>query len=154
MANFIQGKYTPKRPEKYVGDKKDIVFRSAWERKFMIWCDNNPAVVAWTSEYPIPYYSQLDNKMHRYFVDFFVRIRDNTGKEKTLMVEVKPDIQTRPPIKPKINNPKAIKRYISECETFQVNSDKWTAAKAFAEKNNFQFIILNEYDLGIQKRGR
>lgn len=154
MANFIQGRYTPRNPQKYVGDKADIVFRSAWERKFMIWCDHNPAVVAWTSEYPIQYYSQLDAKTRRYFVDFFVRIRSNDGTEKTLMIEVKPDSQTRPPIKPKINNPKAIKRYIAECETFQVNSDKWDAARAFAAKNNFQFIILNEYDLGIQKRGK
>lgn len=154
MAGFPKAyKWMPKNKQKYIGDVTDIWLRSSWERKFVVWCDNNPQVIAWTSEYPIPYYSQMDGKMHRYFVDFFVKIRGTDGVEKTLMVEVKPNSQTKPPNKPKINNKKAIARYLKECETFQVNSDKWKAAREFAEKRNFQFVIFDEYDLGIVKRG-
>jgi len=28
-----KGKYTPKHPEKYIGDVKKIIYRSLWERK-------------------------------------------------------------------------------------------------------------------------
>lgn len=154
MPTYNQGKYAPSRPDKYVGDVKDIVYRSMWELKFMRWCDKNPAVIAWTSEYPIPYLNQLDGRVHRYFVDFFVKMKDAQGKEHVLMVEVKPDVQTRPPNKPKNANPKSMKRYMTECETFQINTDKWKAADEFAKKNNMRFVIFNEYDLGIAKRGK
>lgn len=153
MAQFLQGRYTPKNPEKYVGDKADIIFRSSWERKFMIWCDNNPAVVGWLSEYPIPYFSQVDEKMHRYFVDFFVKIRGVDGREVVLMVEVKPSAEQKVPRKPKINNLKAQARYMSECRTYVVNQNKWEAAEKYADDHGFKFIVLNEYDLGIAKRG-
>lgn len=153
MAQFIQGRYTPKNPEKYVGDKADIVFRSSWERKFMIWCDNNPAVVAWLSEFPIPYFSQVDERMHRYFVDFFVKIRGVDGKESVLMIEIKPSAEQKVPRKPKINNLKAQERYMRECKTYVVNQNKWEAAEKYATDRGFKFIVLNEYDLGIAKRG-
>ncbi len=153
MAQYPRAyKWVPSNPQKYVGDVNDIWIRSSWERKFALYCNNNPSVIAWTSEYPIPYFSQVDQKMHRYFIDYFVRIRESDGKEKTLMIEVKPNCQTKPPIKPKINNKKAITRYLTECETYQVNSDKWNAARAFADKYGFQFLILDEFDLGISKR--
>jgi hypothetical protein len=105
----------------------------------MVWCDNHPAVVAWTSEYPIPYYSQVDGRMRRYFVDFFVKIRGQDGREKTLMVEVKPEEQTKAPIRPRRSDPKRMQRYLAECETYQVNSDKWEAAREFAKKKGFEF---------------
>jgi hypothetical protein len=152
MANYLQGHFHPKNLEKYIGDKSQIIFRSGWERQFMSWCDSNPAVILWTSEYPIQYYSQVDEKVRRYFVDFFVRVRGRDNTEKTLMVEIKPASQTVPPKKPRINNPKNNHRYIEACKTFQVNQDKWNAAKTYADKNGFVFTTLNEYDLGIKKR--
>lgn len=155
MKSFYhQGKFQPKFPEKYVGNVNQIYWRSSWERKFMVWCDLSPFVVAWTSEYPIQYLNQIDGKYHRYFVDFFVKIKDKEGKETTLMVEIKPACQINPPKKPKINNHKAMQRYLNECLTYQKNQDKWNAAKQFAKKNGFKFILLDEYDLGVKKRGK
>lgn len=120
----------------------------------MVWCDNHPGVTAWTSEYPIPYYSQAENKNRRYFVDFFVKVKDAvTGVEKVLMIEVKPDEQTRPPAKPRRNEPKRVARYLAECETFQINTDKWNAAREYAHHHGFEFHIFTEYDLGVKKRG-
>ena len=39
-------------------------------------CDLNPDVLKWGSEETvIPYVSPLDNKIHRYFVDFYIQVR-------------------------------------------------------------------------------
>lgn len=153
MRKYLQGFFRPSKPEKYVGDKAQIVFRSGWERKFMSWCDNNPSVILWTSEYPIEYYSQVDSKVRRYFVDFFIRVRSREGEEKTIMVEIKPASQIVPPKKPRTTNHLGMARYLDACKTYQVNQDKWNAAKAYADRNGFIFTTLNEFDLGIKKRG-
>lgn len=147
--NYYQGKYRVINPEKYVGDAKDVVFRSLWERKFMVWCDTNQSVLKWGSEiYPIQYYSKVDQKIHRYFIDFFVQIRRVDNSIHNLAIEIKPFSQTQPPTKGK----KKEKTYIRECLTYQVNQDKWTAAREWAAKNGFEFIILTEYELGFAKR--
>ena len=144
-------KWRPQHPEKYVGDVDTIVSRSSWELHFMRYCDSNPAVIAWTSEYPIKYYSTVDEKVRRYFVDFFVKMRTVDGHA-VLMIEVKPDEQCAPPRKPRTANHKSQMRYLTECAAYQLNVDKWQAAREFAEKNNMKFIILNEYDIGLKKR--
>ena len=65
-----KGKYIPKNPQKYKGDPSQVVYRSLWERKFMVYCDKNDKVVEWGSEEIIvPYRSPWDGKMHRYFPD-------------------------------------------------------------------------------------
>jgi hypothetical protein len=152
-GNYDQGKFTPINPQKYVGNAKDICYRSRWELHFMRYCDGNPAVVQWTSEYPIKYYHSLSHKTRRYFVDFFMKVRGSDGTEKTLMIEIKPESQTKPPKKPINNNAKSTSKFMNECITYQTNVDKWEAAADFAARNGLQFLILNEYDLGIAKRG-
>ena len=73
-----KGKYTVRNRSKYVGKVDSVVYRSSWERRFMVWCDDNPAVIAWNSEeVVIPYYSPVDNKMHKYHVDFLIKTRDH-----------------------------------------------------------------------------
>jgi hypothetical protein len=147
--NYYQGKYTVLHPEKYVGDSKDVVFRSLWERKFMVWCDTNPSVLKWGSEiYPIQYYSEVDQKVRRYFIDFFVQIKKADGTIQNLAIEIKPYSQTQMPVRGR----KKEKTYIQECLTYQVNQDKWKAAREWAKKNGFEFIILTEYELGLAKR--
>jgi len=36
-----KGKYYPSYPKKYKGDPTNIIYRSLWERKFMVYCDKN-----------------------------------------------------------------------------------------------------------------
>ena len=61
-----KGKYKPSHPKKYKGDPTNIVYRSLWERKFMVYCDNNENVLEWQSEeFCIPYRSPMDNRVHR-----------------------------------------------------------------------------------------
>ena len=132
-----------------MGNADEIWVRSSYERKFMHWCDFNPSVLKWGSEiYPIQYYNQIDKKVHRYFIDFFVQLKVADGTIKNLAIEIKPYVQTIAPIKGK----KRDKTYLNECLTYQKNSDKWNAAKLWAEQNGFIFQLMTEYDLGIKKR--
>ena len=50
------GKYRPKNPTKYKGDPTNVIYRSLWERKFMMYCDTNDKILEWGSEeFAIPY---------------------------------------------------------------------------------------------------
>ena len=71
---FKQGKYIPRNPNKYKGDPRNIIYRSSWEHKFMLWCDQqNSSVQEWGSEeIVIPYVSPVDGKRHKYYPDFYV----------------------------------------------------------------------------------
>ena len=85
MAESIKSKYKPSYPSKYKGDPNNIICRSSWERKFCRWCDLNENILAWGSEeFCIPYISPIDNRVHRYFPDFLIKVKESTGKIKTL----------------------------------------------------------------------
>ena len=89
------GKFTPKNPQKYKGDPKNIIYRSSWEVKVMKYLDDHPGVIWWGSEeLVIPYWSPVDNKKHRYFPDFVAKIKQKNGMIKTFVIEVKPEAQT------------------------------------------------------------
>ena len=96
------GKFTPKNPQKYVGDHTNIIYRSSWECKVMSWLDRNADVISWASEeLIIPYVSPVDSRTHRYFPDFIVKVKSKDGKTKTMIIEVKPKKQTKEPEKKK-----------------------------------------------------
>ena len=96
--HYHQGKFKPKNPEKYAGKTQDIYYRSGWELKFMKWADLNPAVLKWNSECVIiPYISPVDNRQHRYFVDFAILIEKPDGTRHRYLIEIKPHAQTLPP---------------------------------------------------------
>lgn len=140
-------KWTPTHPEKYEGDHTNIIARSSWEIKFMNWVDSNSSVISWGSETIIvPYRSPLDNKPHRYFCDFKMKVKNSSGIIKTYLIEIKPFGQT---ILPQTKNKK---RYLTEASTYMVNQAKWAAAKRWATDRGWEFIVLTEYELGISKR--
>lgn len=145
-------KFIPKNPQKYIGDVDKIIMRSTWERKFAIWCDLNPSVIAWNSEgIPIPYFHKVNGKIHNYYVDFFVKLTTKNGEIKKLAVEVKPKCETEPPKVPKRKTQKSQQNYLTECLNYQRNKDKWESAQEWCKKNGFEFVILTEYELGIKK---
>ncbi len=83
-----KGRYTPKNPQKYVGNPQRIIYRSSWERKLMVYCDTNKDVLEWGSEEVIiPYLSPWDGQIHRYFPDFYVKVKQNTGTIKEFMIQ-------------------------------------------------------------------
>jgi len=137
---YHKRKYKPIFPEKYAGDPTNIIMRSSWETKFAIWCDTNPSIIKWSSEQTIiPYVSPLDNRVHRYFVDFKIQTRG-----KTYLIEINPEAQTRPP-----KQTKKTQRFLMEASTYMVNQAKWTYAKRYAQDRNWEFVVLTEKHLGI-----
>lgn len=144
---YFQGQFVPKNPEKYAGDVTKITYRSSWEKKAMLWFDEQPNILKWNSEeLVIPYISPVDGRQHRYFPDFMVLSKGRDGKISKLVVEVKPAAQCEPP-KPG----KKTKRMITEIKTYSVNQAKWEAAKEFCKRNGMEFLVIDEYDLGIRK---
>lgn len=110
----------------------------------MVWCDKNPNVLKWGSESVIvPYYSPLDNKMHRYFVDNVLVIKEGTAIKKYL-VEIKPFAQTKAPKK---HGNKKASTLLYEEATWTVNQAKWEAATKYAQANGWEFLILTEKEL-------
>ena len=146
-SKFHKGRFHPSNPEKYVGDTSSIIYRSSWELKFMRYCDRNNNIISWASEeFSIPYVSPVDNRVHRYFPDYLIKVKESTGKIKTYVVEVKPKKQTTPPKKPK----RQTKSYLYECQMYAVNQAKWIAAKEFCLDNGVEFKIITENELGIK----
>ena len=140
------GTFRPKNPGKYAGDPTNIIYRSTWEAKVMNWLDKNPGIVTWASEeIAIPYYSPVDNKWHRYFPDFVVKVKTQNGFTKTMMLEVKPKKQTQPPEKKK----RVTKQYITEVATWGVNQAKWKFATEYCKDRGWEFKILTEDHLGL-----
>tara|TARA_Y100001937_G_C6958604_1_gene257874 strand:- start:206 stop:640 length:435 start_codon:yes stop_codon:yes gene_type:complete len=141
-----RGRYIPTYPKKYKGDPSNIIYRSLWERKFMVYCDRNEKILEWGSEeFFIPYRSPLDGKIHRYFPDFYVKVRTNQNTIKKWVVEVKPKAQTRPPRTPK----RKTKKYITEVRNWAINDAKWKNAIEFCNDRNMEFIIITEDELKI-----
>ena len=147
LSMFHKRKFKPTNPHKYLGDHTNIIMRSSWETKFAIWCDTNPAILKWSSEETVvPYLSPIDNKPHRYFIDFKIQVRKNDGSVKTYLVEIKPEHQTRPPAVPS----RKTKQFLQEVMTWGVNDAKWKAATRYAKDRGWEFIILTENHLGIK----
>ena len=142
-----KGRYNPVNPKKYKGNSQNIIYRSLWERKFMVYCDTNDKVLEWGSEeIIIPYISPWDSKVHRYFPDFYIKVKQSNGNLKKFIIEVKPKKQTRPP-KPV---ERKTKRWIKEVRTFGINEAKWKHATKWCKDNDMEFKILTEEELGIR----
>ena len=140
-----KGTFSPKNPFKYNGNSKNIIYRSNWELRVMKYFDDHPNVIWWASEeLTIPYVSPIDNKTHRYFPDFIVKMRLKDGKVTTYILEVKPLAQTKMPVQKR-----KTKRFIQEAATYAVNQEKWRAADLFCREHGWQFKVITEKELGL-----
>jgi hypothetical protein len=140
MSKTYKGKYRIKKPEKYNGDIRNVTYRSLWERQAFRWCEERDDVVSWSSEETvIPYRCKTDNKIHRYFID--LKIKFSNGR--TVLVEIKPESQTKPPKKPS----RQTKKYINEVMTYVKNESKWKAASQYADNYGYHFEIWTEKHL-------
>jgi len=132
-----RGKFTPKHPEKYVVDVKNIVYRSLWERNTFRWIDAQSSIVHWNSEeLVIPYVCETDKKVHRYFMDLWFQ----TQEGKNYIIEIKPKGQTKPPKTPQ----RKTRRYVKESLTYVKNQSKWKAASEFALDRGWTFEVWTE----------
>ena len=143
------GKFKPKNYKKYRGDPTKIFYRSLWERRFMVYCDNNEKIIEWGSEEVIiPYRSPLDKKVHRYFPDFYIKYINKDKQVVREIIEVKPKKQLNPPKEPK----RRTQRYLNEVTTYMVNQAKCKAAQEYCDDRKLGFRILTEDHLVPKKK--
>ena len=137
-----KGLFKPKNPSKYRGNVSEIVYRSSWELKMMKYCDTTKSIVEWGSEeLVIPYISPWDGRYHRYFPDFYVKVRDKNSNIKKYIIEVKPKHQCTPPEKSPKRRTGA---WFNKVRTWGINKAKWDSAKEFCLDHNMEFKILTE----------
>ena len=142
-----KGKYKVRAPYKYKGNPTKVIYRSLWELKFMTYCDTNINILEWGSEEVYMWYrSPVDNRAHRYFPDFYIKVREKDGTIKKYIIEVKPQRQTKPPAKPK----RQTKGYLREAFEYAKNQAKWKAAQEFCDDRRIEFKIITEDELGIK----
>lgn len=137
----INGRFIPRNKRKYVGDVEKIFFRSLWELRVMKWLDSRDSVIRWGSEeIIIPYLSPEDNKVHRYFPDFFMEYVDENGAVKKEVLEVKPRHES---------DEKYAKHERSK-KALAVNDAKWKAASIWCEQRDMNFRVLTEHSIFYQ----
>jgi hypothetical protein len=148
MAESIKSLYKPEYPNKYKGNPNNIICRSSWERKFSRWCDLNENILEWGSEeFFIPYFDPTTGRVRRYFPDFIIKVREQSGEIKKYVIEVKPKRQTIPPVQ---TSKKRTRTYITEVKTYAMNQAKWEAAKEWCKDRMIEFRIITENELGIK----
>jgi len=142
---FQQGIYNPINKNKYVGVNLPK-YRSSYELKFFRFLDNNTNVIKWGSEsIAIPYISPVDNRVHHYFPDNIVKIKEGNVIT-TYVIEIKPQKQTQPP---SVKNRKSQKNVLFEQMQFAVNNAKWKAASEWCNKTGMKFQLITETELKI-----
>ena len=143
-----KGKYIPINPKKYVGNSSQVIYRSLWERKLMVYCDRNDNIIEWGSEEVIvPYRSPWDGKIHRYFPDFYMKVKQTNGTYKKFIIEVKPKAQCKEPTK---THKRKTRKWYKEVQTWGINQAKWKSATDYCENRGMEFKILTEDHLNPQ----
>ncbi len=113
----------------------------------MVYCDLNENILEWGSEeIVLPYRSPIDNKIHRYYPDFYIKVKERNGRIKKYIIEIKPKKQC---VEPKVQKKKT-KSYIYEVYEFARNQAKWKAAREFCADRMWEFKVLTEDELGIK----
>ena len=110
----------------------------------MVFFDLHDSIIQWGSEeVVVPYFWELDGRMHRYFPDFIVAMKTRNGVQK-MMIEVKPYCQT---IEPKKTSRKREKTFLNEVETYTKNKAKWKAAEQYCKERGWFFRIITENEI-------
>lgn len=146
---MAKGKYTPKYPEKYMGDVNKITFRSSWELRFMEFCDNNVNIVKWASEeIVVPYIKPTDGKVHRYYPDFYIEYWTGDNQYKRELIEIKPYKESGiAAAKAKHKNGRRKKTSTYDQIMAVINESKWKAANELCKKHGIHFRVLTERSL-------
>lgn len=146
---YHKGPYHIQNPEKYIGDPTQCIYESSWEMKFMVYLDLNTSISRWGSEIIVIPYQDEKGKYHRYHTDFYYEKIDESNPEehKRVVVEIKPDKETRQPNPPKDFTPKKLESFEYQLKTYQKNLYKWTRSIEWCKKNKMEFIIITEKHL-------
>ena len=144
MGNWAKGFYTPKNPEKYIGNHKPL-YRSGWELRIMMFLDENKHILKWASEaIKIPYTNPLTGKRANYIPDFFVVYENKHHNTSAEIIEVKPKSQTS------LQEAKSRNDKVAAI----VNQAKFAAATAYCRQNGFVFRVLSEDSIFMNTTSR
>lgn len=140
---FKQGIFKPINVSKCL-NTSNVEYRSQLEFRLLRICDNNDAVISWSSESVIvPYMNPIKGKVCRYYIDAYIKLQTPNGP-KEFLIEVKPYRQTLKPTPSKRQKETTI---IYEAATYAINQAKWDAARQFANSKNMEFMIMTEEDI-------
>jgi len=140
-----QGYFTPQNPDKYTGDLTKIIYRSSWELKFLVYCDNNDSVIEYASEpVGIPYWNPILKKECTYWIDCYMATKNLEGKITRWLIEIKPNKYLTPPEEPKRLTEKQTLNYARHAKQYLINTSKFKAAQVHADKNKMRFGIITE----------
>jgi hypothetical protein len=140
------GLFNPQNPDKYIGDLHKIIYRSSWEQRFCSYCDRNEKILKWSSEpLAIDYWNPLDKKMHKYYVDFYIKTLREDGTHQEWIIEIKPESQTQKPIyEGKNMTLKKLESYNYSMKVWITNQAKFKAAREWARVRGFRFGVVDE----------
>lgn len=145
---YKQGLFKPINSSKYTG-VQPVIYRSGLELSFYRWCDRNQSVIEWGSEtIVIPYLSPMDGRVHRYFVDVNLVLKNKEGQLQKYLIEIKPFKQLSPP---NPNHKRKRSTIAYESMRHAINQSKWQSAQQWCAKNGYQFQILTERDINPGK---
>jgi hypothetical protein len=162
-SKYHGGNYIPKNKEKVIklNVHGGVFYRSSWEKKIMVWLDMKDEIFQWGAEcLEIPYQmTHFDNgnieiKNHRYYPDFFYRLRDGNGNLREVVVEVKPmkeykmvqDLNEGRLTIPE-KGMKKLKSFEYDLKMAYKNKQKWETMIKWCEKKGYDFIIITEEHL-------
>lgn len=125
-----------KNPQRFSGNRP-ITLRSSWEIDFVFkFLDTNSNIIEWKSEdIYIPYRFAGDNKIHKYFPDFYVKVKNKEGKITEKIIEIKPQKDLK------------INRNKKNIETVVKNTNKFEAVQEYCKQKGMEFLILTEREL-------
>lgn len=118
--------------------KRAPTYRSSWEYTFASFCDNNPAVIQWTSEgLRIPYKNPVTGRNTVYVPDFLIVYVDKNQQKHTELIEIKPTHEST------FESARTYKDKLSVA----INMAKWAAADAWCRTKGIRFRVVTEADI-------
>ena len=144
---FKSGKYIPNNEEKF--GENAYIYRTSYELQLFKWCDSNPNILKVGYEkIVIPYICKTDNRLHKYYLDFFIIMKEK-DKNVVYLIEVKPYRQTIPPVP---SNRKKKTTILTENLNWLKNTSKWTSAKQYCQSKGYRWCILTEKGIYIDDK--
>jgi hypothetical protein len=151
--NYHQGYYSVINKDKYIGDLNRVIYRSSWEEAFCRYLDGNEKILKWSCEHIVITYNDLRGKSHRYYPDYYYQmmIDNDPNQLKHVVVELKPYVETIPPVKDfdimESKSKKKLENYSYAVTMYTKNLLKWNSAIQWCQDHHMEFIIVTEKHL-------
>ncbi len=162
-SKYHGGNYVPKNKEKVIklNSYGGVFYRSSWEKKIMVWLDMKEEIFQWGAEcIEIPYQmthfenGNIEIKKHRYYPDFFYKMRNSQGVLREVVMEVKPMKEykmVQDLNEGKLSVPekgiKKLKSFEYDLKMAYKNKQKWETMIKWCDKKGYDFIIITEEHL-------